>query len=581
MTELARGTANFEFIDIYTSRNLHVDAMIFDRSKPICVTFPPVGHTRNPYGRGLSLKYQLNWVAVTCSGDDWFQYEDLNFAERAIRTFVSEFPRVVAYGASHGGFGALYCSREIGAHAVLAVAPQTFMGAGMPMGERRWNLEWTNICALTEKRFVDVRDRLSQDTEIYLVDDPSNVDRVHTDWLIAVRSAHRLSVPLSGHHPMNAIASWGLGSDLIREIMNGPLDVTAAQARINLARRGATRQLSILMAASIRNRPIPARIIEEATAFTQNINWSWRRRIAHYLLKTKRADFAARVIRQLMTDIEYIKSGDLVNDVRIFSEYFHDESVISDFVQQLRCFSDQSINDKLEHDNADDQGVWRLFICEAYWLHSSGDKVGALSAALRAASRMTAWGPASLELARAFNRFGDDSRAAMFLRRSHFRRGWDFDVHRALARNAEQKGEWELAAAIWTQAAELGCNRLQLSFPMARSLVKISKWEEALSALAPSLRVDVPSVEVQRLRIECLLRLERTEEATDILRSLISLDHKSKMWRYFLFDSHMKSRRYDEALAISKEILLFYPGDEKAIRQIDRASRELDRQNAG
>ena len=68
-------------------------------------------------------------IFIVAKQNHWWQVEGLDELCASVKRFSRRFDRVVSYGSSMGGYGALLTAEAVGATHVLAVSPQTVISS--------------------------------------------------------------------------------------------------------------------------------------------------------------------------------------------------------------------------------------------------------------------------------------------------------------------------------------------------------------------------------------------------------------------------------------------------------------------
>lgn len=217
-----------ETIILYQSENLLVRHVTGYSSNYCAVTFAPFEHDLDPdragFGEPFFKQLQVDAVHIIPADNSWYQYPDLEAACAQIRVAVARYHRVLAYGTSMGGYGAMRFGGWVGAHTALAISPQSalapcprFFGRGKAWRDPVWRAQTKSIRFLHE-------DRDDFAPHAFVVYDPLTPDRRHAEFYRSAKDVTLIPVPDSGHPSMVALIQAGLLTPMISEICWGVFD---------------------------------------------------------------------------------------------------------------------------------------------------------------------------------------------------------------------------------------------------------------------------------------------------------------------------------------------------------------------
>ncbi|MDQ0504613.1 tetratricopeptide repeat protein [Xanthobacter agilis] len=147
----------------------------------------------------------------------WWQTPEMPAALAAADAVRSSFSRVITYGSSMGGHGALLFSARLEATRVLAFVPQfAINGRGAPW-HRLWQADTKNL-----KELYRMEEGLSQTADLLVAYDPLHpIDAKHADRIKALGPVKLLKFPFSGHATASALADVGLLPELVLSLSEG------------------------------------------------------------------------------------------------------------------------------------------------------------------------------------------------------------------------------------------------------------------------------------------------------------------------------------------------------------------------
>ncbi len=187
------------------------------------------------WGEGFVRKRGVSALHVQPLQSCWYRGRTLESFMQAARDagLFAAHDRVMTYGGSMGGFGALSFAGITGAQAVLAMNPQTRLGPSV----RDW-----------ETRFVDAD---AQDWTHPLCDIPQQAARVelpvlvYDPWLrpdrrqaelAGLTQAVHLHVPFAGHRTPGHLQHMGMLGSLFDQCMEGRVDRADFHLRVRARR---------------------------------------------------------------------------------------------------------------------------------------------------------------------------------------------------------------------------------------------------------------------------------------------------------------------------------------------------------
>lgn len=195
--------------ELYRSGNLSVRAAPAADRVTWVVTFDHYHNDsdldRPGFGEEFLASYGISAIHFVCKGNDWFQYDDMMQACRTARAALFEARRILAYGSSMGAYAAIRFADLIGAHAVLALAPQYSIDPAKVPWETRWLQDGTRI------RWREALDGSIRCKPVpFLIYDPMGNDLRHADRIAQDIAILRIPLPLSGHPVTTYLSDTGL-----------------------------------------------------------------------------------------------------------------------------------------------------------------------------------------------------------------------------------------------------------------------------------------------------------------------------------------------------------------------------------
>lgn len=233
--------------ELYRSENLVVRRSTPHGSTRLVVTFAPwrsdPGLERPGFAEDFCVRHGFDVVHVTCVGNDWYQYPDMAEAYAAIRTVSDDYPTVVTYGVSMGGYQAIKAALPLAARRVVAISPQATVNPAKVPFETRW----TEPAGLT---FIDDKIRQLRGTRYAVVFDPrSRLDAIHARMIEErIHGAQMLPMPFAGHSVLETWKEVGIVSKATMTLLKSKRDTGGVRGLFRGARGRSASYLGALMA---------------------------------------------------------------------------------------------------------------------------------------------------------------------------------------------------------------------------------------------------------------------------------------------------------------------------------------------
>lgn len=162
----------------------------------------------------------------------WFQYPDFDIVLAAVREKTRSATRILAYGSSMGGYGAVRFSDAVGASQVIALSPQYSIDRQVMPNERRW------LSHSRRTRFIAARNGpITCSANVLIFYDPHGPDRDHALRIAQDIPVRMLAVPYGGHPVGSFLSEAGLLTQLLVDMLDGGVDLSGLEQACRLARR--------------------------------------------------------------------------------------------------------------------------------------------------------------------------------------------------------------------------------------------------------------------------------------------------------------------------------------------------------
>ncbi len=180
---------------------------------------------RRPWGYAFIERQGWSMLGVMAAGWTWYRdpWVSDEFDRLAAEGFFDRFARVVFYGASMGGYGALAFAPAAGGRAdVVAMSPQTVLDKEKVPWETRYRVAWE---ADWSGRYADAAETVRAARRVNLFYDPySPLDAAHVARLEGDNIV-RYRCPFLGHRLGSALQQMGILQPLVKAAIEGRLDL--------------------------------------------------------------------------------------------------------------------------------------------------------------------------------------------------------------------------------------------------------------------------------------------------------------------------------------------------------------------
>lgn len=240
---------------IYKSRQIQTEHYFLDLCDcgggPLVVTFEPAGAPRerpdgSRPGWGATYLYRkgVSHLAIKPKVVDWYRRGGLIEAitEMRERDEFAPFSRIITYGASMGGYGALAFAGVLGADAVIALNPQSTLNRKLVPWENRYGAatreDW-------QGPLMDAALECGAARDVYVVVDRwFDIDRKHIDRLPR-HNLHVLNVPFVQHRMPAHLVAMKAANMLVEGVITDSFDATQFRRAVR-ARRDLKKYFNVL-----------------------------------------------------------------------------------------------------------------------------------------------------------------------------------------------------------------------------------------------------------------------------------------------------------------------------------------------
>jgi tetratricopeptide (TPR) repeat protein len=248
--------------EIFRSSELAVRSVCEFGSDTCVVTFDSYSDDRSlerdGFGQHFFASHNIDAVHFLSRENDWYQYAELPAVAVRVAELVKGYRRVVSYGSSMGGYGAIRFGGMAGAGAALAISPQFSIDPRAVRFERRWKYDSERIDFSLERTL-----RAPFVRTAYIAYDPYDDDRKHIELFRRRTHVVDIRLPDVGHPATGSLADAGVLTGLVLDFVADRLDADDIARRMLEVRETSPQTYYVL---SARARSARTRIAYAARA---------------------------------------------------------------------------------------------------------------------------------------------------------------------------------------------------------------------------------------------------------------------------------------------------------------------------
>lgn len=216
-----------------------------ERRDVVAVTFPGLRAQSKDlpgFAEEFLARRGLPAIHVTVAENHWFQVPEIEPALACVRDLCRPYARVVTYGSSMGGYGALLAAPRVGAQAAIAMCPQVSIDGRKVPWERRWRDEAAGLAF----GWDEIGPGPEGTCAAFLLYDPRHkFDRRHVAAIRALwPAAEAIVTPFGGHKMPMFLRQAGIIGDLVAGLIAGEFGVREARRRVRLSRLNSANYLA-------------------------------------------------------------------------------------------------------------------------------------------------------------------------------------------------------------------------------------------------------------------------------------------------------------------------------------------------
>ncbi len=207
---------------VFQSPHVCVISQVADTDTIFC-TFNELGETVSGdrfWGDTFFEKLKVSSIGVMTTTPNWYPELDMIGAIKAIRA-ITHGRRVVTYGFSQGGYGALKYSRALDASAALAFSPEWTIN---PDDTKNFDRRWTNYYRPELRNGLRIEQSdVSANTYVFF-DRRYKVDAWNAENILTLAGTKAIATPFCRHATVRLFSETGVGADLISLMMTDASD---------------------------------------------------------------------------------------------------------------------------------------------------------------------------------------------------------------------------------------------------------------------------------------------------------------------------------------------------------------------
>jgi hypothetical protein len=237
------------------------------------VTFEPaggIGRTTSRYRHGWgATMFRQKGISCFCvkpKRKDWYTRPDLGQAFHRLRPFLDQFDRVIAYGGSMGGFGALAYGDAMGADTIISINPQSTLDPSKAPWEDRYPVARTLDFSAD---FADAVGKYGTVRQVLIFSDRHyDYDERHTERLRAP-NVTVINTPFVEHHVPEHLQRIRALGYIVTSVHDDTFDPQVFYSKMR--GRRTLRRYADVMLSKTEGRPHLHRIVQDHVARTRLI----------------------------------------------------------------------------------------------------------------------------------------------------------------------------------------------------------------------------------------------------------------------------------------------------------------------
>lgn len=306
----------------YQNENVIINSDFYDHEL-VVISFSPLVDEKQSinreggFGKIFFQSKKISCIYITPTWNHWYQYDYIADAIEIIKIITKRFKKIVLYGVSMGGYGALQYANYLHATNVISISPQAVISGPPSEFDQRFTQFWDKIATKSDTWIAEGNQPIN--TTVFY-DRYHNLDNKHAEIISKrIKHAKMISLPFSGHEVFAVLNEAKILSHFIFALVseNSSQSELVRLYRRNRHKSGVAWMYAAQLSAS------RGRVNSAKKLYEKSINViEWRKRNGLNIDQAK-----AR-----MTVMDYIsycfKTGDFASFVTIY-EKFCDNKIIT------------------------------------------------------------------------------------------------------------------------------------------------------------------------------------------------------------------------------------------------------------
>lgn len=148
----------------------------------------------SPFGFGFFKKHSIPTYFICQKRNHWWHSSEMLEIINLISESVKD-RRLMLYGSSMGGYGAIYYAEIFKADVSLAIAPQTLVKDELVGKDLRWKDDWSKLIKVFDEKDT-LKSNLFDGVRLVMGDTHHFLDSIHLDFYGCFLNAGNLLIPL-------------------------------------------------------------------------------------------------------------------------------------------------------------------------------------------------------------------------------------------------------------------------------------------------------------------------------------------------------------------------------------------------
>lgn len=215
-------------MELYYNDEHVVLSSSYHNNNTLVISFSPLIDENRSMGKddGFGVKFfesnEISALYVIPKWNHWYQYEYIESAIKILKCYTSRFEKVVLYGVSMGGYGALKYANYLEACSVISISPQAALRGPRSEFDKRFTQFWDKIEYISDDWLYE---KVFPLNTAILYDKYHDQDNKHAQIILNhVKHAKSIHLPFSGHEVFAVLNESGILSKFILALVESHAD---------------------------------------------------------------------------------------------------------------------------------------------------------------------------------------------------------------------------------------------------------------------------------------------------------------------------------------------------------------------